>query len=261
MGFGRACGPLGAGSLMPDDIGLLLLFAGIAFLGSLVYGITGFGSSLVTIPLATHFVPLPFALAVFALMDLANALRIGLQNPRDAIKDELLRMVPLVLAGTAVGVTVLVNLPRAGAMLALGVFVLLYAGYSLRRRPGGAIVATTWACVAGFAGGITSTLFGAGGPAYAIYLSHRPLTKEQFRATLTLTTLFSIGMRVVAFALTGLLLKREVLLAAIAVLPAAFAGVGIASLLFRRISHALLLRLVALLLLATGTSLILRALA
>ena len=79
---------------MPDDVGLLLLIAGIAFLGSLVYGITGFGSSLVTIPLATHFVPLPFALAVFALMDLANALRLGLAHPGDAIKSELVRMVP-----------------------------------------------------------------------------------------------------------------------------------------------------------------------
>ena len=109
-------------------------------------------------------------------------------------------------------------------------------------------------------GGITSTLFGAGGPPYAIYLSHRPLSKEQFRATLTLTTVFSIGMRVVAFALTGLLLRREVLLAALAVLPAAFIGVSIATRLFQRVSHALLLRLVALLLLATGFSLIARSL-
>lgn len=245
---------------MPHDLGLLLLFAGIGFLGSLVYGMTGFGSSLVTIPLATHFVPLPFALAVFALMDLANALRVGLQHPGDANKGELARMVPLVLAGTIVGVTALVNLPRAGAMLALGVFVLLYAAYSLLRRPEGVIVGTGWAYAAGFIGGITSSLFGAGGPPYAIYLSHRPLAKQAFRATLTLTTVFSIGMRVVAFALTGLLLKREVLLAALAVLPAAFVGVSVASRLFRHVSHTLLLRLVALLLLASGGSLIARAL-
>ena len=238
----------------------LFALAAIAFLGSLVYGMTGFGSALVTIPLAIHFAPLPFALAVYALMDLGNALRIGLQHPRDAIRSELARIVPFVLAGTVVGVTLLVNLPRAKAMLALGVFVLLYAGYSLARRPGGAIVAPRWAFVAGFAGGVTSTLFGAGGPPYAIYLSHRPIAKEQFRATLTLTTLFSIGMRVVAFALTGLLLQREVLFAALAVLPAAYLGVSVASRLFRRVSHALLLRLVALLLLASGVSLIARAL-
>ena len=245
---------------MLEGLPALLALASIAFLGSLVYGITGFGSSLVTIPLATHFVPLPFALAVFALMDLANALRLGLQHPGAAAKSEILRMVPLVLVGTTLGVTLLVNLPRAGAMLALGVFVLLYAAYSLLRRPGSAVVGTGWAYCAGFAGGITSTLFGAGGPPYAIYLSHRPLGKEQFRATLTLTTVFSIGMRVVAFALTGLLLKREVLLAAFAVLPAAFVGVSAASRLFRHVSHALLLRLVALLLLVTGGSLIARAL-
>ncbi|MFA5913248.1 MAG: sulfite exporter TauE/SafE family protein [Burkholderiales bacterium] len=245
---------------MLEGLPALLALASIALLGSFVYGITGFGSSLVTIPLAIHFVPLPFALSVFALMDLANALRIGLQHPRDAIRSELARMVPFVLAGTVVGVTALVNLPRAGAMLALGVFVLLYAGYSLLRRPGGAVIGTGWAYAAGFVGGITSTLFGAGGPPYAIYLSHRPLGKEQFRATLTLTTVFSIGMRVVAFALTGLLLQREVLLAALAVLPAAFAGIGLASRLFRYVSHELLLRLVALLLLATGGSLVARAL-
>jgi uncharacterized protein len=245
---------------MAEYLPTLLALASIAFLGSIVYGLTGFGAALVTIPLATHFVPLPFALAVFALMDLGNALRVGLQHPANANKGELKRMVPMVLAGTAVGVTALVNLPRAGAMLALGVFVLLYAGYSLTRRPGGAIVRTGWAYVAGFIGGITSTLFGAGGPPYAIYLSHRPLAKEQFRATLTLTTVFSIGMRVVAFSLTGLLLKREVLLAAVAVLPAAFVGVSVASRLFQRVSHELLLRLVALLLLATGASLIARAL-
>ena len=72
-------------------------------------------------------------------------------------------MVPLVLVGTVIGVTVLVNLPRAGAMLALGVFAPLYGGYSLVRRPGGAVINTGWAYVAGFVGGITSTLFGAGG--------------------------------------------------------------------------------------------------
>jgi uncharacterized membrane protein YfcA len=245
---------------MAEGVPVLLALAVVAFLGSIVYGITGFGAALVTIPLATHFVSLPFALAVFALMDLANALRIGLERPRDAVKGELARMVPLVLVGTTVGVTALVNLPRPGAMFALGVFVVLYASYSLRRRSAPTIIGMGWAYFAGFAGGITSTLFGAGGPSYAIYLSHRPLAKEQYRATLTLTTVFSIGMRVVAFALTGLLLKQDVLIAVVAVLPAAFAGVSVAARVFQRVSHEMLLRLVALLLLATGGSLVARAL-
>lgn len=245
---------------MPDDLGLLLLIAGIAFLGSLVYGLTGFGAGLITIPLATHFVPLSFALAVFALVDFVNALRIGLQQPRDAVKAEILRMLPFVLAGTVIGVTVLVNLPRNGAMLALGLFVLLYAIYALLSRPGATIVSRHWAYLAGLAGGITSTLFGAGGPPYAIYLSHRPLAKEQFRATITLTTVFSIGMRVIAFAITGLLLKSAVLVTAAAAVLAAMVGLSLASWAFTRVTREFLLRMVAVLLLANGVSLIARAL-
>ena len=244
---------------MSDEVSLILTLMPIAFLGSLVYGVTGFGSGLVTIPLATHFVPLPYALAVFVLVDLASALRIGLQNPKDAAKQEIARMVPFVLIGTVTGVTVLVNLPRPAAMLALGAFIALYAIYALVSRPGATMVSRHWACLAGFSGGITSTLFGAGGPPYAIYLSHRPLSKEQFRATITLTTLFSVSMRLVAFIITGLLLKAGVLLAALFAMLAAMVGLTLATLAFKHVSREFLLRVVAMLLLANGISLIARA--
>ena len=243
---------------MPDELWLLPLIAAIAFLGSLVYGLTGFGAGLITIPLATHFVPLPFALSVFALVDFVSALRIGLQKPKDAVKSEILRMLPFVLAGTVVGVTVLVNLPRAGAMLALGLFVVLYAVYALLSQPGATLVSRHWAYLAGFSGGITSSLFGAGGPPYAIYLSHRRLSKEQFRATITLTTVFSIGMRIAAFTITGLILKSEVWVAAALAVPAAMVGLSLASWAFTRVTREFLLRVVALLLLANGISLVAR---
>ena len=245
--------------MMPEDIWLLPLIAAIAFLGSLIYGITGFGSALVTIPLATHFVPLPFALAVFALVDFASALRIGLQNPKDAVKVEIMRMVPFILVGTVIGVTALVNLPRAGAMLALGLFVVLYAVYALFSRPGKSAVSRHWAYLAGISGGICGTLFGAGGPPYVIYLSHRSLSKDQFRATLTLNMVFGVGLRVTAFAITGLLLKQEVLVAAALSVLAAMVGLSLASWAFKRVTRELLLRAVAVLLLVNGISLIVRA--
>jgi uncharacterized protein len=244
---------------MPDDLWVLPLITSIAFLGSLVFGLTGFGSALITIPLATHFVPLPFALAVFSLVDFSSALRIGLQNPKHALRAEIVRMVPFILLGTVIGVTVLVNLPRAGAMLALGVFVVLYAVYVLVARPGTTAVSRHWAYLAGLLGGVTGTLFGAGGPPYVIYLSHRSLTKEQFRATLTLDMVFSGGIRVTAFAITGLLLKLEVGVAAAFAVPAAMVGLGLASWAFKRVTRETLLRVVAVLLLTNGISLIVRA--
>ena len=224
-----------------------------------MFGLTGFGSALVTIPLATHFVPLQFALALFALADLASALRVGLENPRNALRAEWTRLVPMILLGTALGVTLLVNLPRQAGMLALGAFVIGYALYSLLRRESRKVIAPGWAWAAGLAGGVTSTLFGAGGPPYAIYLSQRGLTKEQFRATMGFATMTSISLRVAAFLLTGLLLDPKVWLVAVGVIPASLLGILAAQRMFLRVSREQLLRAVALVLLATGGSLILRA--
>ena len=236
------------------------LLAGIGFLGALVFGITGFGSALVTIPLATHLVPLEFALALFALMDLCSAYSVGLENPRNAVPAEWRRLVPMILVGTALGVTLLVNLPRAVGMFLLGVFVLSYALYSLARRGPARVIAPAWAWLAGLAGGITSSLFGAGGPPYAIYLSQRGLTKEQFRATMGFATMTSISLRVAAFVITGLLLDPAVWLTALVVVPAGLLGLFVARRLYRRISREFLMRAVAVVLLASGSSLVLRAL-
>jgi len=243
--------------LSPD----LFYLAGIAFLGALVFGVTGFGAALITIPLATHLVPLRFALALFVLVDLACALRVGLENPRNAVRAEWMRLVPMIVAGTAVGVTLLVNLPRQAATIALGVFIILYALYALKtphagKRP----VSPGWAWLAGFAGGITSTVFGAGGPPYVIYLSRRGLAQAQLRATLGFATLTSISLRAVAFLLTGLLLDSRIWLAALAAVPAALIGIAVARRIYARVSRPLLMKLIYLVLLASGISLLARSL-
>src|SRR5262252_2210411 len=243
-----------------EGAGTALALAPIAFAGGFIQGLTGFGSALVTIPLATFFVPLPFALAVFAIVDFANGLRLGLENPKNAIVGDIARMVPFMIVGIVTGTTLLVNLPRQASLTALGVFVLCYAVYALSRRGGPAIVSRNWTYVAGFCGGLSGTLFGAGGPPYAIYLWHRPLTKEQFRATMTLTTIFSIGLRLVAFAVTGLLMQDGVWIAAAAAIPASLFAVYLASKIFRAISREMVMRGVSLLLLASGASLIARGL-
>jgi len=239
---------------------VLAVLAAAAFAGSIIFGLTGFGAALITIPVATHFVPLPFALGLFALMDLGNAFRIGFESPRNAVRAEWVRLVPMILVGTALGVTVLVNLPRRWGMLALGAFVLAYALYTLLRPQARARLGRGWAWVAGFSGGLTSALFGAGGPPYAIYLSQRGLSKAQFRATLGFATLTSISLRVVAFVLSGILLDWGIWIATLAVLPAAWVGLSLARRLFDRISREALLRAVSAVLIVSGASLVLRAL-
>ena len=235
------------------------ILAAIAFLGALIFGVTGFGSALVTIPLATQLVPLKFALALFAVVDLCCAFSVGLENPRNAVKSEWTRLVPMILVGTALGVTVLVSLPRAAGMLLLGVFIASYALYSLLRRAPLKVIHPRWAWLAGLCGGITSTLFGAGGPPYAIYLSQRGLTKEQFRATMGLATMCSISIRVIVFFITGMLLVPAVWMAVLFAVPAALLGLFLAKKIFHRVSREVVLRAVAVILLLSGSALILRA--
>jgi uncharacterized membrane protein YfcA len=245
---------------LPEGWAVLLAFAPIAFAGAILYGLSGFGSALITVPLAAQFLPLPFVIATFSVVDLAGALRLGLENPRHAVRGEVARMVPLIAVGLALGATLLVNLPRAASMIALGSFIAGFAVYGLVRRASLGVVSQKWAYAAGVSGGVTGSLFGAGGPPYAIYLAHRPLTKEQFRATLTMTSIFSIGLRVVTFLVTGLLADLKVWIAAAIAIPATLAGIAVASRIFRRISREAVLRVVALTLLAVGVSLVARAL-
>lgn len=236
-----------------------LILATIGFLGSIVFGASGFGAALVAMPLATHIVPLPFALALFALADIANSFSVGLEKPRNAVRGEYLRLVPMILLGTAAGVTVLVNLPRAAGMLLLGTFVIVYAVYALLPHASQRVISQGWAWLAGFVGGVTSALFGAGGPPYVIYLSQRGLSKEAFRATLGLVTMSSISLRVIAFFLTGLLLDPHVWLAAALAVPAALVGIAVGRRIFLSASKEVLGRVIAVLLLASGGSLVWRA--
>jgi uncharacterized membrane protein YfcA len=244
---------------LPEHWTAFLVMAPIAFAGAIVYGLSGFGSALITVPLAAQFFPLPFVISAFALVDLAGALRRGLENPRNAVRGEVARMAPMIVVGLAIGLTALVNLPRRASMIALGAFVAAYALYTLARRSALGTIGRRWAYLAGVSGGITGTLFGAGGPPYAMYLSHRPLSKDEFRATLTMTSIFSIGLRVAAFALTGLLADRRVWIAAAIAVPASLAGIALASRVFHRVSREVVMRVVALTLLAAGATLVVRA--
>ena len=73
-------------------------------------------------------------------------------------------------------------------------------------------------------------------------------------------TMTSISLRVLAFAITGLLLQRDVWLTALAAVPAALLGLWVARHFYLRISRETLMRVVALILLASGGSLMIRAL-
>ena len=61
-----------------------LLLTGVIFAAYLVFGITGFGASPITIPVLVHLLPLGFVLPLAALLDLGSALVLGFHTRRHA---------------------------------------------------------------------------------------------------------------------------------------------------------------------------------
>ena len=79
-------------------------------------------------------------------------------------------------------------------------------------------------------------------------------------ATMGFAIMTSISVRIVAFLITGLLLDRTVWLTALVAVPSALLGLWIARHWYLRISREALMRAVAVILFASGGSLLLRAL-
>lgn len=245
--------------IMPFDLPTWALAAMIVGLSYIVFGITAFGAAFFTVPLLSLLFPLQFVLPLSVLMDVAASLALGTRFSKHAQWQELKWMVPLSAVGAVAGVTLLVSLPTVATLTAFGVFLVLYALIVL--RSGGVVVkpvSSAWAPVSGLAGGVTGTLFGVGAPPYAIYLSRRLSDKSQLRATLSNMVLFSTSIRAIVFLAGGLMLLDR-LLAFVLLVPFALAGLWVGNHLHDRLSREAVQRIAALLILAMGASLLLRA--
>ena len=102
-------------------------------------------------------------------------------------------------------------------------------------------------------------LFGMGGPPYVMYITGRVLQPEAQRATISQVVVLNVGLRVIAFAIAGLLSTGALWTAAALLLPVAWAGVWAGNRVHVRVAPAVIVRIVAAVLLLIGATLIARA--
>lgn len=243
---------------IPFDFPTFALAALVVLGAYVVFGISAFGASLFTVPLLTHLFPLHFVLPMCVLLDVSAALALGARFSRAADKSELLVLAPFSLIGAVAGVTLLVTLPRNATLIAFGAFLLSYGIYAAKQGEAVSRVGRPWGAVAGFTGGAMGTLFGIGAPPYAIYLARRFTDKTVLRATLSNIVLLSTSIRALVFLASGLMLADRVIGFAL-LLPFALTGLWIGNRYHGRISRGALLRLISVLLVLIGASLLLRA--
>ena len=224
-----------------------------------VFGLTGFGAAVVGVPLLAQFFPIRFAVPMMLVFDLCTGLLLGLKNRRDVDRAELLRIAPFVAVGMVLGVTALVRAPERWLIGVLGAFVFSYACWSLLKRAAPRSISARWVAPAGVAGGVFTALYGSGGPIYTVYLARRLGDPLRLRATIAVLIFCTAWARLALFSGTGLLFQHSLLNLAVLLLPCAVLGYYLGSHLHGRLAPRQAARVVWILLLASGGSLLWRA--
>lgn len=234
----------------------------IVFAGYVVFGISGFGATIVMVPVLAHFLPIKFVVPLALLLDLGAAILMRANKGGQGRNSEEIRWIlPFMFAGMALGAYLLTAAPERWLMFALGAFVAGYATLSLVRGKGSAgNIARWWGAPISVIGGIGSSLFGTGGPVYAIYVTRRMHDPGEMRATMSTIIAISVVVRLVIFSVAGLLLKPELGIAWVGLCLFMGSGLLLGMRLHSRMKPDDVRRVVHVLLVVSGSSLVLRAL-
>ncbi len=190
-----------------------------------VFGLIGFGSTVIALPLLAQLFALKFAVSLLLLLDLTAFVIFSGRFRHSVRYAEIAWLVPFLLAGMAVGLTLLIRVAEEKLLPVLGAFLLLYAGYGLARRGAAAPLSRLWCAPIGLAGGALSSLFGTGGVMFAIYNAGRIRDKDALRATNAAMIMFTSLIRLLLFGAAGLLAQEGLLAAALVLMPALLGGV------------------------------------
>ena len=241
---------------MGFDAGLAVYAAVVVLAAYVIRGIAGFGSGLIAVPLLSVMVPVATAVPVVVSLDYIASAGQSVRHVRQVVWREQVWLVPFMLVGVAMGLLMLQGVATAVLSRALGIFVIAYAIYQLLPLPplrGSRLSAVS----CGLMGGLVGTLFGTGGPFYAMYFNLRGLDKGAFRATFAVNFMIDGGVRLLAYAVSGLI-GGPTLGWVVLALPLSVIGLFVGGRIHLDLSERAFARLVSGILLASGTALILR---
>jgi uncharacterized membrane protein YfcA len=235
-----------------------LVLAATLLVAYVIFGIAGFGSALVASPVMALYIPVAKIVPLLALLDMCAAIVNVSRDGRNAQWAELKRLIPVMIIGSLVGAAILLKTRPDILLLALGIFVVLYALYSLSGLKPDRQFSPKASVPFGLVGGIFSALFGSGGFIYAIYLSGRIEKKEAFRMTQTTLIGMSTLTRVVIFTFAGVYLDIDLLLLALVLLPGMLVGITLGRHFTLKMSREHFMKLINVILLASGTVLMVK---
>ncbi len=239
---------------------LLVLAPIVVVVAYTVFGLSGFGSTVITVPILAHFLPVAYLVALMVTLDLISSLVVGTSGREHLSKPELKRLVPFMFLGFLAGATLLVKVPDVYLRVALGAFSVVVGVLGIVDPHSRRTISKWWSIPAGVVGGAVATVFGAAGPIYATYLGGRLRDKSAVRATVSSLISISAFSRAAIYAFTGLLLHMSILLGMIVLAPFVWIGLRVGTRIHVSLSQEQMRRVIGALLVLTGGSLLVRAL-
>ena len=228
------------------------------------FGLSGFGSTVIALPLLANFFALKFAVPLLMLLDIAAFLLFGARVRKRIQYAEIGWLTPFILVGMAAGLLLLIEVAEHKLLLVLAIFLLLYAGYGFVREKFGRVPPATlsraWGVPVGLVGGAFSALFGTGGVLFALYNAGRIRDKEALRATNAAMIVLSSLVRLVLFGAAGLLAQDGLLATALILLPALLGGAWLGNRLHASVPASAVVKAVYALLVLAGLLLLARSL-
>ena len=239
---------------------LLLVAPAVIVVAYTVFGLSGFGSTVITVPILAHFLPVAYLVPLMATLDLISAIAVGTSGREHLSMPELKRLIPFMFVGFILGATLLVGVPDVYLRTALGLFAVSVGLYSIVNPTLHRVISAWWSVPAGIVGGAVATVFGAGGPVYATYLNGRLSDKSEIRATVSSLISISAFTRAAVYAFTGLLLHATIFAGMLLLAPFVWVGLKVGTRIHVGLTHEQMRRAIGALLVATGGSLLVRAL-
>lgn len=232
----------------------------VVLTGYVVFGLTGFGSALVIIPLLSWQWSLSAIVPTVLMLDVLASISHTCMNLKQVRWHVVPKITPFAIFGAWLGMQVNEWRDSLWAIAILGLYICLVAVRGLRRKvipfEQSGIVANS---VAGTLMGLIETLFGTAGPVVMAWLTRQEQKIEDIRATAPLLILIMVCIALICNGLTSQNEIHQVFTKSIWLAPIALMGGWMGHRFNSRISPTTAANVIYSVLLLSGISLIARS--
>ena len=230
----------------------------IICLAYIIFGMSGFGTTLIAAPFLSLYLPLSQIIPMIVILDALASFKNWYQSQQHVQYQHVKQLFPFMSIGAIVGIYLLAHSQPNFLLLMMALFCIGYSLYQLFKRSAPSQhQPKSLAALTGLLGGLFGALFGSGGFLYALFLQRNLDQKIQIQSTQSLLISLSTSVRLILCLVLGLY-SLPLLLLVLLLLPSMLLGVFIGRKMMKNISLSRFNQLIYLLVLGSGISLLLR---